>query len=170
MTEIDLYAAVGYLLMFLGLAGSVLPLLPGPLVIWVGVLTWAWGDGFVKLGWPTLTVLAVLALTAWAADIFLTMVISRRAGASWRAIGGAILGGLLGGIFLSALPVIGTLAGAAIGAVVGMWTVEYYAKHHNSAAATAAVRAYIASMLVGAALEVLISFAMIGLFAWQAFS
>jgi len=169
MDQLQIYAALGYVLIVVGLAGSILPLLPGPLLIWAGIFLWAWDDNFVRIGWPTLTLLGLLALIAWGADIFLTAVVSRRAGASWRAIGGAILGGILGGAFLSALPIIGTLAGAVIGAVVGMWTVEYYAKNRNQQAATTAVRAYITSLLIGAGLEVLIALIMIAVFVWQAF-
>ena len=43
-----------YALMVLGLIGSLLPVVPGPVFIWLGVLTWAWSDGFQAIGWPTL--------------------------------------------------------------------------------------------------------------------
>ena len=169
MFDLNWMTAAGYALLLVGLIGTVVPILPGPVLIWLGTFLWAAGDNFVRIGWPTLTVLAILALVAWGADLFLTTVTSRRAGASWKSIGGAILGGLLGGILLSGLiPIAGTLFGAMAGAFAGMWLTEYYDKRDRAAALTS-VRAYIGSMIVAAVLEFCLAMAMIGIFAWQAF-
>ncbi len=65
-----LLGGTGLLLLLVGLAGSVIPVLPGPLFIWLGALLWAWGDGFERVGWPTLVVLGLLALLSWATDLF----------------------------------------------------------------------------------------------------
>ena len=41
-----------YLLMFLGIVGALVPVLPGPLLIWLGVFVWAWADGIrFRIGW-----------------------------------------------------------------------------------------------------------------------
>lgn len=171
MANIDLSAIslVGYLLIILGLVGAVVPLLPGPVIIWLGALVWAWGDGFARVGWPTLIVLLLLALFAWAGDFLLTMMIGRKAGASWRAIGGAIVGGLVGGLLLSGMvPIIGSLAGAILGALTGIFLVEYSATR-SSEAAVRAMQAYLGSMALAAVIEVLITVAMVSIFAWQAF-
>jgi uncharacterized protein len=154
--------------MAIGLAGSVIPVLPGPMLIWLGALVWAWADGFTRVGWGTLTLLAVLALAAWGSDLFLTTVMSRRAGASWKAILGAIVGGIVGAGLLSALPILGTVLGAVLGAIGGMWLVEYWDKG-NPRAATTAVQAYIASMIFAAILEMVIALVMVVIFASQAF-
>ncbi len=162
------WSAAAYILIVIGVAGSVIPLLPGPMLIWLGAFVWAWADGFTRMGWGTLIVLGLLALAAWGSDIFLTTVISRRAGASWKAILGAIVGGLVGAGLLSALPLLGTVLGAILGAMAGMWLVEYWDKGHVSAA-TAAVQAYVASMIFAAVLEMVIALVMVGIFATQAF-
>jgi uncharacterized protein YqgC (DUF456 family) len=162
------WSAVAYILIAIGLAGSVIPLLPGPMLIWVGTFVWAWADGFTRIGWSTLIVLAVLAIAAWGSDLFLTTVMSRRAGASWKAILGAIVGGIVGASLLSALPVLGTVLGAILGAIAGMWLVEYWDKG-NTRAATTAVQAYIASMIFAAILEMVIALIMVAIFAYQAF-
>jgi uncharacterized protein len=163
-----LWSVVAFILIAIGLAGSVIPVLPGPMLIWLGALVWAWADGFTRVGWGTLTLLAVLALVAWGSDLFLSTVMSRRAGASWKAILGAIVGGLVGAGLLSALPILGTVLGAILGAIAGMWLVEYWDKG-NSRAATTAVQAYIASMIFAAILEMVIALAMVAIFASQAF-
>lgn len=153
--------------MALGLIGTILPILPGLPLIWAGAFLWAWADGFQQVGWPTLIVLAILAIGGWGVSLLVTPAMSRRAGVSWRAIGGAILGGLLGGIFLSVLPVIGTFFGALLGAVLGMWFVEYQIRGDEQAA-TAAVRAYLSGVAVTAALNLLLALIMIAIFLWQA--
>jgi uncharacterized protein len=160
------FQLLGYLLIALGLIGSVVPLLPGPLLIWLGALTWAWGNGFADVNWLTLTVLGILALMAWGSDLFFTTTITRRAGVSWKAIGGAILGGILGGIFLSSLPVIGTLFGALVGALLGMLVVEWYDKR-NWGTAFAAVRAYAAATLFSTIFEVAVALLMVAIFVWR---
>jgi uncharacterized protein YqgC (DUF456 family) len=159
---------IGYGLMILGLAGAVLPIVPGPLLIWLGAFLWAWEDGFQRIGWPTLLLLGLLALVAAGLDTFLTLAMSKRAGASWRGLCGAIGGGLLGGLFLTAIPVIGTLFGALLGALAGMWLVEYTIRH-NSQLATATVWAYVKGVFLSTLLEVLISLGMVGFFTWQLF-
>lgn len=164
-----LLGGFGIVLLFLGLVGSIVPVLPGPFLIWLGAFFWAWGDGFDRVGWPVLIFLGLLALVAWGADLFLNTVISRRAGASWKAIAGAIAGGILGSLLLSAwIPILGTLLGAILGAMAGMWGVEYMDKR-DFAAARRAVRAYLASMALAAALELALAISMLGLFIWQAF-
>ena len=166
--SVNSYSLLGYALIFLGLVGAVVPVLPGPPLIWLGALAWAWGDHFTRIQWPTLVGLGILALVAWGADIFLTTVLSRRAGASWRSLGGAILGGIAGGAFLSQIPILGTLAGALIGSVIGMWLVEYLIKQ-NGRTATAAVYAFMAGSLLNMVLEIIVSLVMTLIFVWQAF-
>ena len=160
--------ALGYALVVLGLIGAVLPVLPGPILIWLGVLLWAWADGFVAVNWWTLGILGLLAALAWASDLFFTTTLSRRAGVSWRAIGGALICGVLGGIFLSGVPVLGTLFGALVGAVAGMLVIERGIKG-NWPAAWAAVRAYVVATAVSTGFELVVALLMVGIFLWQVF-
>lgn len=163
------WATVATVLVFVGLAGSVIPVLPGPFLIWLGAFIWAWADGFLRLGWGTLTVLGVLAVVAWGSDLFLSTVMSRRAGASWKSIVGAIVGGIAGAIALSWVPLLGSILGAILGAIAGMWLVEYRDKGNDAQAATTAVQAYIASLVVAAILEMTIALAMVAIFAYRAY-
>ncbi len=68
MNELNLLYPLAYLLIGLGLVGAVLPVLPGPLLIWFGTLVWVWANGFETLDWFLLAALGVLALLAWGAD------------------------------------------------------------------------------------------------------
>jgi uncharacterized protein YqgC (DUF456 family) len=164
--DFNLYHLAGYVLILLGLVGAILPLLPGPLLIWLGALVWAWGDGFVRVNWVLLAVLGVLAALAWASDILLTTAMSRRTGVSWKAIGGAIVGGILGGILLVEIPIIGTLFGALVGAMLGMLAVEWFDKR-NLRQALRATWGYLVSSLLASALEIVIAGVMVGIFVWQ---
>ncbi len=109
--------SVTVLLMLAGLAGTVVPLIPGTILILAGAIL----NHFTlhSVGWPTLAVLTLLMLAAQALDILSGAVGARWFGATrWGAIGG-ILGALVGlffglpGIFL------GPLVGALIGELLG---------------------------------------------------
>ena len=126
ISELDsafVLAILGCILIGLGLLGTVLPVLPGPPLIWAGAFIWAWGDGFQRVGWITLTLLGMIAIVAMASDMLATTMTGRKSGLSWRAIGAAIIGGFTGGIIgavlLSVLPLVGTLFGGIVGAVLG---------------------------------------------------
>lgn len=169
MNELNLLYVVAYVAIIIGLLGSLLPVAPGPILIWGGVLLWAWANGFAEIGWPTLIILAILALVAQGMDFVLTTSMSRRAGVSWRAIGAALLGALVGGILLSGVfPVIGTLIGAVLGGAAGMWIVEYSIRQ-DSQAATAAVFAYLGGVGLATVAEFGVAVLMVLIFVWQAF-
>lgn len=166
--DILLYA-LAYLLIFFGLIGSVLPLLPGPFLIFLGALLWAAVDGFDAVGWPTLVVLLVLTLLAWSSDILLTTALTKRVGASWKAVLGAIAGGLLAGIFLGGwIPVVGTLIATIGGAIAGIVALEYLDKRNLNQAYQAS-KAYIAGYLLSSVFEATLALFMILIFVWQAF-
>ncbi len=160
---------VAYLLMVLGLAGTVLPLLPGAPLIWLGVFIWAYTDGYQRIGWPVLAVLGLLALVALGSNMAMTTLASRKSGANWKSIAGALVGGLAGGLVASVVPVLGTLSGALLGAILGMFALEYWQKH-DWRLAFQSVKGYILGHLASSLVEILICLLMLAIFAWQAFS
>jgi uncharacterized protein YqgC (DUF456 family) len=169
MTDEVLLYALAYLLIFFGLIGSILPLLPGSLLIFLGALLWASVDGFEAIGWPTLVVLFVLTVAAWASDIVITTALTRRAGASWKAVLGAIVGGILGGVFFGGwIPIVGTVVATVAGAVIGILATEYLDKR-NWAQARQASKGYIAGFILSSIFEAALAVLMIVVFAWQAF-
>lgn len=194
----DLLFGISYLLIIVGIVGAMVPVLPGPPFIWIGVLVWAWVDDFARIGWPTLLVLALLTVIAWGADLGLSFISSRRSGAGWRSIGVSILGGIAGAILLSSIPVAGTFVGAAVGSITALWLMEYRRARRSSTApapgesgdvesafdvgsgvessarthrqaATQAVKGYVSGFLLAMAVEFAISVMMISIFVWQAF-
>ena len=180
----NLLFVIAYLLLFLGIVGAMVPVLPGPLLIWLGAFAWAWADGFIRVGWPTLLVLAILTIISWTADLGLSFLSSRKSGAGWRSIAVSILGGLLGAILLASIPVVGAFIGAAIGSVSALWVMEYRRAQVNAAtmegadpqhpqrsktAATRAVKGYVGGFLLAMVVQFAFSLIMLTIFAWQAF-
>lgn len=101
-----------------GVAGTVLPVLPGAPLVWLGLLLAAWIDGFERVGGWTLLLLGLLAMSTFAIDFAASAAGARRVGASREAIFGAALGVLLGLPF--GLP--GLLLGPFVGAAAGeLW-------------------------------------------------
>lgn len=163
-----LFFPLAYVLIIVGFIGTFLPMVPGTILIWLGIVLWAWADAFRHIGWLTLAALTLLLIIGWAADLGLGTVLSRKSGASWKAIIASMVGGLLGAIFLSELPIIGTIAGALIGALVGMLAVEFLVKR-DFRKALGASASYLAGSLASKIFEIIVGLVMIGVFIWQAF-
>lgn len=113
----ELLTALGAILVIAGIAGTVLPLLPGVPLVFAGLLLAAWGDGFERVGWPSLVVLGLLTVAAEVLDWVAGAWGARRMRASRVAIVGAAVGTLIG--FFFGLP--GLILGPFVGAVVGEW-------------------------------------------------
>jgi len=142
-------------LVIVGLAGVVLPGLPGHVLIFAGLALAAWADGFARVGMPTLAVIGALALASYVIDVVATVLGVRHLGASSRAMTGAALGTLLG-LFMG---LSGIIVGPFLGAVLGELTVQGDVVQ----AGKAGVAAWI-GFAVGAAVKVAIAFVMIGVF------
>jgi uncharacterized protein YqgC (DUF456 family) len=103
------------LIVIAGLAGTVIPALPGVPLVFAGLFVGAWIGNFETIGWITIGVLALLALVAWAVDFLAGALGARYLGASSRAFWGATVGAIVGIFF--GLP--GIVLGPFIGAVLG---------------------------------------------------
>jgi hypothetical protein len=139
----------------IGLAGIVLPALPGVILIFAGLALAAWAEGFQYIGAGTLTILGVLSLLAWSLDWLAGAVGARHFGASRHAIVGAMLGALVGLFF--GLP--GILAGPFLGAVIG----ELIARRDLGQAGRAGIGAWL-GLVLGVAAKLAISVTMIALY------
>jgi uncharacterized protein YqgC (DUF456 family) len=103
------------LLIAAGMAGTVLPLLPGVPLVFAGLLLAAWIGGFQQVGWPVLAVLGVLTMLSLVVDAAAASLGAKRVGASRAAILGAAVGTLVGVLFGLPGLLIGPFAGAAAG-------------------------------------------------------
>ena len=143
-----------------GVAGTLLPALPGIPLMFAGMLLGAWIDDFTRIGWVTLTVLAVLTALSVIVDLAASALGARRVGASPRAIWGAAIGTVLG-IFLG---LVGLILGPFIGAVVGELSVH----GRLEAAGRVGVATWL-GLLFGAVAKIAIAFSMIGIFVFAIF-
>ena len=146
---------IAVVLILVGIAGVVLPALPGVVLVFAGILLAAWIDDFAVIGGWTVGVLGVLALIAFAVDYLASTVAAQRAGASKEGLIGAALGVVLG-IFTG---FIGLLFMPLIGAAIGEFVSHRYAIRAGRIGAATWV-----GLLVGTVLKLAITFTMVGVF------
>jgi uncharacterized protein YqgC (DUF456 family) len=112
--------AIGSILMLLGLAGSILPILPGPPLSFIGLLLLALVKHFSPPLTPALVIiLAVVTIFVIVMDYVIPLLGAKRYGASKWGVWGSVLGMAIG-IFWSPF---GMLVGAFVGAVLVEWFV-----------------------------------------------
>jgi uncharacterized protein YqgC (DUF456 family) len=153
-TTVLLWALV-VLLVVVGLAGTVLPALPGTALVLAGVLLGAWIDDFTRVGWGIVAACAVLFVLSWVLDYVAGLMGARRAGASREALVGAALGTVVG-LFMG---LVGVLFMPLVGAAVG----EFVARRHAPNALKVGVATWVGTML-GLLAKVVLGFVMVGLF------
>ncbi len=116
-TEILLYTLAAALIL-VGIAGTIVPALPGIPLVFAGMLVAAWAGDFVQIGWPTLVILGVLTVISVIVDFVASLLGAKRVGASGWALFGAAAGTVVG-MFLG-LPglILGPFAGALLGELI----------------------------------------------------
>lgn len=143
------------LLMAVGLAGAVLPVLPGAALVLAGAVLGAWIDGFERVGGWTLGVLVALALLSWVLDYVAALLGAKKVGASRLALVGAAVGTVAGLMF----GLVGVFVLPFVGAALG----EYVARRDHQAAARVGVATGL-GLLLALVAKVVIAFMMIGVF------
>jgi uncharacterized protein YqgC (DUF456 family) len=147
-------------LVLVGLAGSVLPALPGVPLVFAGLLVAAWADDFQRVSWWMIVLLGALTLLSIVIDLAATALGARRVGATRWAIAGAAIGTVVG-LFLG-LP--GLILGPFMGAVAG----ELLSHGEIQKATRAGVATWV-GLIFGTLAKLALIFTMIGLFAFAYF-
>ena len=143
------------LLIAVGVAGTVLPALPGTILVLAGIVLGAWLDDFTRVKWWVVAIIAVLAVVAWATDYLATIMGAKKVGASkWALIGAAL--GTVAGIFMG---FVGVLFMPFVGAVIG----ELIAQKNAKQAAKVGLATWL-GLLVGTVVKLVLVFMMIGVF------
>lgn len=148
-----LFALLGAALILAGLAGLLLPALPGSPLIFLGSVCIAWAGGFTRVGWLPLTLIGLLAAASIVVDHAASLLGARRAGASKWGFAGALLGLVIG------LPF--GLPGIVLGPAIGATGLEYARDPDMRRAAKAGAGVFI-GFVVGTALKYAFAVAMIG--------
>jgi uncharacterized protein YqgC (DUF456 family) len=147
------------LLMLIGLVFTVLPGIPGPLLIFGGALLFALVEGSQIVGWPILVVLGIMAALATGAEVWAGVVGARAGGASGWGILGGLVGGLVGLVFFS-------LPGGIVGAVLGVLLVELI-RSDDGIRALKAGGGWLLGWLLSVVIQLSLGVAMVALFWWQ---
>jgi uncharacterized protein YqgC (DUF456 family) len=143
------------LLLLVGLVGSVVPMLPGTVLVFAGALLHAVAHGFDPIGPWRLAVLGLLTLLAYGLDYAAGALGVRRFGGSGWAAAGAVLGAIVG-IFFG-------LPGLVLGPLLGALAAEYAYTRRLGTSARAALGTVV-GLLVGAVAKIGLGLTMIGLF------
>ena len=115
MSQADLLMFIAVALVLVGMAGTIMPALPGTPLVFAGLVCGAWAHDFEKVGWVTLTILGLLTVASLGIDYVGTAMGAKRVGASKLAVFLAALGALAGLVF--GLP--GVIIGPFVGAFAG---------------------------------------------------
>jgi len=142
-------------LIVLGVLGTFIPGIPGPVAVFAGMLLAAWIDHFTRVGWIALVILGALTAAALAIDTVASVMGARRVGASRPALIGALIGTVVGLFF----GFVGILIAPFVGAVIG----ELSSRPHVPSAVRVGVGTWIGPA-VGAFAKIVIVLAMLALF------
>lgn len=152
-----IYYVLAGLLIAVGIAGTILPALPGLPLVFAGMWLAAWAGDFEQVGVVMLVVLGLLTVLSLVVDFLATMLGAQRVGASRLALIGSVIGTVVGLFF----GLIGLFAGPFVGALVG----ELIHGRRVGQAAKVGFGTWV-GILIGTALKVGLAFAMLGLFAF----
>ena len=156
-----LYYLLAIVLVVVGIAGTILPALPGLPLVFAGMLLAAWAGDFQQVGVPMLVVLGLLTVFSLAVDFWATALGAKRVGASRLAIIGAMVG-TVAGLFFGPLGLLmGPFAGAIGGELIHRRSLL---KQDLGHAARIGVGTWF-GILFGTVLKLALAFTMLGLFA-----
>jgi hypothetical protein len=153
-----LWWVVVALLVIAGLAGTVIPALPGVPLVMAGLFVGAWIGNFESVSWLTLGILTLLTVFAQVVDFLASAFGVRYTGAGVRAFWGATAGAIVGIFF--GIP--GLVLGPFVGAVLG----EISSGTGWRQSSRAGLGAWL-GMLFATAIKLAIAFLMIGIFIFQ---
>ncbi|MFT5825422.1 MAG: hypothetical protein ACI8ZW_000914 [Yoonia sp.] len=118
MTWIE-YTALGVtsLIFMIGLATSLLPVVPGSLIVWSGIIIHKLWMGDASVAWNIVIITGVITLFGQLADFVMGVWGARKFGASWKGALGAFIGAFIG--FFLPPPLFWLIVGPVIGAIMG---------------------------------------------------
>ena len=153
MDNLTLYTAI---IMGIGLLGAVVPVLPGPPLVWLGAMYYSYHTGWSEVGPPMLALLFVLAIAGSTADVWMSALGAKKSGASGWATVASMVGGFIGLLVLS-------LPGLFIGSIAAIALVEY-SRHKDWNKVLGASKGYLVGYLLSIVVQIITCVVMIGLF------
>lgn len=112
---------VSIICFLLGLIGTLIPFLPGPILVWGGVFLYGWAEGFVNIGPSHLLGQGVLLGLIFLVDWVSSFIGVKKAGGSKYSLWGAVFGLIMGLFFLGPLGII-------VGPPLGAFLIEFISR------------------------------------------
>lgn len=151
---------LGFLCIILGILGSVLPILPGPPLSWVGLLLLHLTTTLPE-DWTFLGITLVIAIVIFVLDYIIPVVGTKKFGGTKYGMIGTTVG-LLVAIFFPVLGPFGIIIWPFVGALVG----ELINKADSKTATKAAFGSFL-GFITGTFMKFLVSVIYAGLFIWK---
>ena len=108
----------GLLFVILGIIGSFLPVLPGPITGWVGLLL-LHCTSIIPMDWTFLGITLAISIFVWGIDYLIPAWGTKKFGGSKFGVRGSMIGLIVGLIFMGPLGIIfGPFSGALIGELI----------------------------------------------------
>lgn len=145
--------ATAYALLFVGVLGTVVPVIPGVALVFLAAWFIAWFDDYAYLGRDVVIVFGVLAAIAFLIDYLGQMFGAKKAGASKYGVAGT-LAGTVAGLFFG-------IAGIFVLPVVGAFIGEMYATRNLRTAGRISFKTSMA-MILAMVFKLAIACAMVG--------
>jgi len=153
------YFALTFVIMLVGLAGTVLPVLPGIPIIYLGYILYGLLTSWSEYGLGTMILWGIVTLVTVFLEYYGSVVGAKRSGSSILGIWGSFIGAILGMLLLN-LP--GLIIGTFFGAIAG----ELIAGRPTGEALRSGKGALI-GFVAGSLFKVVIGLVMVGTFLWQ---
>jgi uncharacterized protein YqgC (DUF456 family) len=154
--------------MLIGLVGVILPVLPGLILVWIGILAYALVENFASIDPLTFAALTLLALVGISADIWMSQLGARLGGANWRSQLIGLAGGIVGAVIFLFFGGISVGLGALIGSVAGVFLGEYW-RYQDWHKAFRSGGGWLLGWLASVVFQLIIGGTMIAVFVWQVF-
>lgn len=153
-----LWLTIALVFMGIGLLGTVLPLLPGIPIIYVGYLVYGLATGWRNYGVVAVVSWGIVTLLVQILDYYAGALGAKKFGASSMGVWGSVIGAIVGFIIFNVAGlVIGTFGGALAGELIHGRSLQE--------ALRSGWGAFI-GFLVGSLFKVVLGVVMIGVFLW----
>ena len=110
-----IWLILGFILMVVGIIGSILPVLPGPITGWFGLLVLHFSEA-IPMNYQLLGITLAIAVTIFVLDYLIPGMAAKKFGGSKKGATGATLGLIIG--LIVPIP-FGFVIGAFVGALIG---------------------------------------------------
>jgi len=158
--EIALFS-ITLLVMLVGLAGIILPIVPGVPIIFAAALIYALITDFAAISGQTIIIFAILTIVSFLLDWLATVIGVKKLGGSYAGMIGAFIGMIIG-LLLPGVGIFGFILTAFIGAFAFEWLVSKKAQ----VAFKAGLGSFI-GFIAGGVMRFVIGATMIGVFIWN---